>query len=152
MLNATIETQSLLKIVERLKTDSDKSDSRVVGSVNAKRYTQLSTVKTCACGCSETFTTSNIRQKYVDNAHRQRAYRKRKQAAHIAKCGYCGAGISHKKNTAKYCNDSHRRMAHRQRKNDLIMSLVNRGVSIDTVLDACDMHGISALRHAASLI
>jgi hypothetical protein len=43
-------------------------------------------------------------------------------------------------------------MAHRRYKNNLIDALASHGVPVDAIHDTYDMHGISALRHAVSMI
>jgi hypothetical protein len=46
-----------------------------------RRALELAEPRTCGCGCGETFLPAQPHQRFVDVAHRMRAYRRRKSAA-----------------------------------------------------------------------
>jgi len=80
------------------------------------------TLKTCMCGCGEQFIATTPRQKYVDNIHRQKAYRNRNRATSTTKsCLWCGSSsMQSKSKRAKFCCGSCRQLSYRHQRIELI--------------------------------
>lgn len=107
-------------------------------------------LKKCQCGCGLSFITTLQNQKYIDNSHRQRAYRNRKvdKTGHIKKtCLWCGSSSMPSAKTAKFCCASHRTMSYRKQKTAMIKTFaLFSGVSLEDAHEIVDRVGAKKMR------
>lgn len=146
--NITDHPTPLLKIIDHLKNTSERAAEQGSDGVKTYRYdhpAQQLRDKVCACGCSQSFQTSNNRQKYINPAHRQRAYRNRQKSALSAICGHCGQPIAGKRSDAKFCSNSCTVMAHRVKREQLIDYLTSGGMSRIEVMDRLELEGMRSI-------
>ena len=121
-------------------------DTSVVLTPSVTRGISL---KNCACGCGVSFITTLPSQKYVDNSHRQRAYRLRNYTATSTtkSCLWCASSSMPKSKNAKFCCQSHRVMSYRKQRQTMLDTFAEFScVDIDTAHEIVDRVGAKKMR------
>lgn len=120
-----------------------------VGVVFASSVTHGISLKKCACGCDLSFITTKPQQKYVDNVHRQRAYRLRNSTATSTtkSCLWCGSSSMPKAKTAKFCCASHRTMSYRNQRKMMLTTFAQFScTSLEDAHEIVDRVGAKKMR------
>lgn len=107
-------------------------------------------LKNCDCGCGLSFITTLPNQKYIDNSHRQRAYRHRQNetTSTTKSCLWCGSSSNMPKaKQAKFCCASHRTMSYRKQRKMMLKAFAQFSrVDMDTAHDIADRVGSKKMR------
>lgn len=121
----------------------------VFGGSQSIVLTPSVTIRKCACGCELSFITTLPSQKYIDNSHRQKAYRSRKvdKLDTIKRCLWCDSLNMPKAKTAKFCCASHRTMSYRKQRKAMLTTFAEFScVDIDTAHEIVDRVGAKKMR------
>ena len=125
------------------------SQSVVLTPSVMKQIDALLTIKSCACGCGESFITTQKHQKYVDSVHRQRAYRVRNSTATSTEklCLWCASSNMPKAKTARFCSQSHRVMSYRKQRQGMLTTFAQFScISLDDAHEIVDRVGAKSMR------